>query len=100
MKMDFADGFADFLEERLGKALFDLREKNTDYRKLSDEYAALLNGQYQSVEEYRQAVSKIADIGQKLNDIEKHYLFLAGMREHAKIENALSSDEFEKIFVP
>lgn len=100
MKADLENGFADFLEERLGAALFALREKNEEYRKLSDEYAALLNGQYQSAGEYRQALSEIAEINVKLGDIQKHYLFLAGMREHARMEDALSSDDFIKIFVP
>ncbi len=99
MKNGFADGFADFLEDRLGKALFTLREKDEDYRKLSDEYAALLNGAYQTADDYQQAMLKITDVGQKLGDFEKHYLFLAGMREHARMESALSSDEFEKLFV-
>ena len=98
MKKDFANGFADFLDERLGDALFALREKNEDYRNLSHEYAALLNGQYQSIDEYRRAISRIADIGGKLDDILKRYLLLVGMREHARMEDALSSKSFEKLF--
>jgi len=98
MKADYTNDFADFLEERLGKVLFALREKNKEYRSLSDEYVGLLNAHYQSVDEYKQAISKIADIGDKLGDIEKRYLFLAGMREHTKMEAALSSKTFEELF--
>jgi len=98
MKANFTNDFADFLEERLGKVLFTLREKNKEYRSLSDKYEALLNNQYQSIEEYRQALSQIVDIGGKLGDIEKRYLFLMGMREHARMEDALSSKSFEKLF--
>ena len=99
MKADFTSDFADFLEERLGKALFALRERNEEYLNLSDEFEVLLNSRYQSVDEYGQAISKIADISRKLNDIEKRYLFLAGMREHARMEGALSSDDFESLFI-
>lgn len=99
MKTSFANGFADFLEERLGDALFELRKKNKNYRDLSDEHAVLLNSQYNSIDEYRQAITKMAEINVKLGDIQKHYLFLAGMREHARIADALSSDDFENLFI-
>lgn len=98
MKTDFANGFADFLEERLGNSLFTLRQDNEEYRKLSDRRDALLNEQHQNVEEYRQALADIAEVSNKLGDIAKRYLFLAGMREHARMEDALSSEAFEKLF--
>ena len=98
MNTSFANGFADFLEERLGDALFVLREKNEEYRDLSGEYATLLKSQFQTIDEYKLALSQITDIVRKLGDIEKRYLFLAGMREHAGIEDALSSEAFETLF--
>lgn len=98
MKTDFENSFADFLEERLGSALFTLRERNVDYRKLSDKYEELLSYQYQNIDEYRAAITQIADIGGKLCDMEKRLLFLAGMREYRRIVDALSSDEFERLF--
>jgi hypothetical protein len=99
MKSDVANDLGDFLEEQLGKVLFTLRERNEEYRSLSDEYEALLNTHSQDIGEYRQAITKITEIGKKLSDIEKHYLFLVGMREHMQIENALASDDFEDSFV-
>lgn len=98
MKTDFTSDFADFLEERLGKALHNLRETNAEYRNLSDDMETMLNCRCQSVDECRQVISQIPDAGKKLSSIEKHYLFLAGMRERMKVEDALLSDTFEKFF--
>ena len=62
MKSGFQNAFADFLAERLGAVLFALRESNPEYRSLCDEYDALLNGQYQSVDEYKLAIAELTDI--------------------------------------
>ncbi len=98
MKTDYNHELASFLEERLGEALSSLRESNGEYRALSDEYAALICGRYEAVDEYDRAISRIADISERLGDTLKHFLFLAGLREHAKMEEALTSEDFDHLF--
>lgn len=98
MGAELSSDFADFLEERLSKALFLLREKNEEYSGLIKEYNDLLHRQYHSIDEYRQAFVKIADAHSRMSDIEKHFLFLMGMREQAGLVKCLFSESFEKEF--
>jgi hypothetical protein len=98
MNVEFSKDFADFLEDRLGKALCSLRDTNNDYRTLSDDLESLFNTPFESIDEYKQAISKIAEIIQSIRDTEKHYLFVSGMREFMFFESTLKSDEFIKHF--
>ncbi len=97
--MEFYKQFADFLQGRIGDALSMLRVENKKYKLLLDERDAIRKTKYNDFVDLEDAFKREIELEQQISDIEINYIFLMGMREHKKFEDAPNAKEFYNEFI-
>lgn len=92
MSKDFNNAFDNFLNERMGEAAFNLREKNERYDAALTEYSELVQkAEKNETTDYKQAFERLAELGEYIRDIESRFYFYTGLAIHKRMDDAAES---------
>lgn len=94
MREQRIEDLSDFLSQRLSELEVELKEKSPKYAKLLKERAAILEREYDDLDEANAAIKRYNELRYELASIEGNFIFIMGMREKSALADTLMSDEF------
>lgn len=94
MEKQFDTDFSNFLEERMGEEVAQLRARNSNYRNALTERSEITNSaQKNEIKDFKAAFVRLAELTDYIRDVENHCLYFAGMRIYEKVIDAMTSLE-------